>query len=219
MTPSSPRLFVDSADRSRVSALLSAGLVHGVTTNPTILERDGHRWDDITALGRGWIAEGARQVFFQTWGPSVRALHEHAAEIRAIDAAVGVKVPATRAGFQVAAELVRDGAEVLLTAVSSPAQALAAASLGVHYIAAYLGRMRDAGRDGDGVIASMQAMCEGSVTEVLAASLRSPHDITGLHERGVRFFTAAPEVLEAVFHDDVTEASTAVFEEAMVRIG
>lgn len=213
-----PHLFVDSADRSRVAPLLRDGLVHGVTTNPTILERDGHRWADVPALAEEWLSLGARSVFFQTWGEDAVEMHAHAAEIRALGAEVGVKVPATRTGFAVAAALVRDDADVLLTAVATPAQALAAASIGVRYIAPYLGRMRDAGLDGDALIAQMQDACAGSATNVLAASLRSPGDLTGLHASGVRFFTAAPDVLDAVLFDAATESSAAVFDEAMSRI-
>lgn len=213
-----PALFVDSADRARVASFLEGGLVRGVTTNPTILERDGHRWSDAPALAAEWITAGARELFFQTWGEDAAEMHAHAAEIRAFGAPVGVKVPATRTGFRVAAELAADGAEVLLTAVQTPAQALAAAGIGVTYIAPYLGRLRDAGLDGDALVASMQGMCAGSRTEVLAASLRSPDDLTGLRAHGVNVFTAAPDVLDAVLFDAVTESSAAAFEDAMRRI-
>lgn len=60
MNPIAPRLYVDSADVDRVSRLLAAGVVHGVTTNPTILERGGRTAADIPELYARWEAECAR---------------------------------------------------------------------------------------------------------------------------------------------------------------
>lgn len=214
-----PRLYVDSADVDRVGALLSAGVVHGVTTNPTILERSGRTAAEIPALYERWVGEGAGEVFFQTWGADAASFRRNAEGILALGDRVAVKVPATAEGFAAASALVRDGASVLVTAVYSVAQALACASIGVRYIAPYLGRLRDAGMDGDALITRMQAVCAGSGTDVLAASLRSPDDIVGLREAGVPYFTAAPDVIERLLFHEVSDGSAAEFEAAMVRLG
>lgn len=213
------RLYVDSADTDRVGRLLSAGVVHGVTTNPTILEREGRTAAEIPDLYARWVDEGAREVFFQTWGGDRTSFLRNASRLRELGDRVAVKVPATAEGFAAASDLVRDGASVLVTAVYSVAQALACASIGVRYIAPYLGRMRDAGMDGDALITRMQAMCADSDTNVLAASLRSPADIVGLREAGVPYFTAAPDVLDALLHHPVSDSSAADFDAAMGRIG
>lgn len=219
MTAIAPRLYVDSADVDRVSRLLTAGVVYGVTTNPTILERGGRSASEIPDLYARWVSEGAREVFFQTWGGDTASFLRNAEGIRALGDRVAVKVPATAAGFAAASALVRDGATVLVTAVYSVAQALACASIGAQYIAPYLGRMRDAGLDGDGVIARMQEVCAGSGSNVLAASLRSADDITGLRLAGVPYFTAAPDVIEQALFHEVSDSSAAEFDAAMVRLG
>src|SRR6478609_10505631 len=219
MTAIAPRLYVDSADVDRVSRLLTAGVVHGVTTNPTILERGGRTAAEIPDLYARWVDEGAREVFFQTWGGDTDSFLRNAEGIRALGDRVAVKVPATRDGFAAASALVRDGATVLVTAVYSVAQALACASIGAQYIAPYLGRMRDAGIDGDTVIARMQEVCEGSGSNVLAASLRTADDITGLRLAGVPYFTAAPDVLDEVLFHEVSDSSATEFDAAMVRLG
>lgn len=219
MTVLAPRLYVDSADTDRVSSLLAAGVVHGVTTNPTILERGGRTAAEIPDLYARWTEEGAREIFFQTWGGDTAAFLRNAEGIRALGERVVVKVPATRDGFAAASALVRDGATVLVTAVYTVGQALACASIGVQYIAPYLGRMRDAGIDGDAVIARMQEVCVGSASNVLAASLRSPEDITGLRLAGVPYFTAAPDVIEQLLFHEVSDGSAAEFDAAMGRLG
>ena len=214
-----PRLYVDSADLERVSALLGSGVVHGVTTNPTILERGGSTAAEIPELYARWADEGAREIFFQTWGASRVEMQRNADTIRGLGDRVAVKVPATAEGFAVASALVADGTSVLVTAVYSAGQALAAASSGARYIAPYLGRLRDAGVDGDALIARMQAVCAGSETNVLAASLRSADDIVALRLAGVPYFTAAPDVLDELLQHDVSDRSAAEFEAAMGRIG
>lgn len=219
MNPIAPRLYVDSADVDRVSRLLAAGVVHGVTTNPTILERGGRTAAEIPDLYARWESEGAREIFFQTWGGDTASFLRNAEGIRALGDRVAVKVPATAAGFAAASTLVRDGATVLVTAVYSVAQALACASIGAQYIAPYLGRMRDAGIDGDAVITRMQEVCAGSDSNVLAASLRSADDITGLRLAGVPYFTAAPDVIEQVLFHEVSDSSAAEFDAAMGRLG
>lgn len=219
MTAIAPRLYVDSADVDRVSRLLTAGVVHGVTTNPTILERGGRTAAEIPDLYARWEGEGAEEIFFQTWGGDTASFLRNAETIRGLGERVAVKVPATAAGFAAASALVRDGATVLVTAVYSVAQALACASIGAQYIAPYLGRMRDSGLDGDAVIARMQEVCAGSGSNVLAASLRSADDIVGLRLAGVPYFTAAPDVIEQTLFHDVSDSSAAEFDAAMVRLG
>ncbi|MFD7871652.1 transaldolase family protein [Microbacterium sp. NPDC059771] len=219
MTPIAPRLYVDSADVDRVSRLLAAGVVYGVTTNPTILERGGRTAAEIPDLYARWVEEGAREVFFQTWGGDTASFLRNAEGIRALGDRVAVKVPATPDGFAAASALVRDGATVLVTAVYSVAQALAGAAIGARYLAPYLGRMRDAGVDGEVVIARMQEMCAGTDSNVLAASLRSAEDLVGLRRAGVPYFTAAPDVLDQVLFNPVSDTSAAEFDAAMVRLG
>lgn len=214
-----PRLYVDSADVDQVSRLLGMGVLDGVTTNPTILERGGRAAAEIPELYTRWVAEGAGEVFFQTWGGDTASFLRNAEGIRALGDRVAVKVPATAAGFAAASALVRDGATVLVTAVYSVAQALACASIGVQYIAPYLGRLRDSGVDGDALIPRMQEVCAGSVTNVLAASLRSADDIVSLRLAGVPFFTAAPSVLDELLSHPVSDSSAEEFDAAMGRLG
>jgi transaldolase len=212
-----PRFYADSADVDAVAELLATGLVHGVTTNPTILERAGRSVADVAGLYARWESEGAQEIFFQSWGSTVEELLAHADEILALGSLAVVKVPATRVGFTAASALVSRGARVLLTAVYSDAQALAAATIGVRYIAPYLGRLNDAGRNGLAEIGRMQALVAGTGTDVLAASLRSPSDIVDLALLGVPYFTAAPAVLLAALQDDVSDRSAAEFEAAVAR--
>lgn len=208
------RLYVDSADVDAVAPLLEGSLVHGVTTNPTILDRAGRTVRDIPALYAEWAGAGAGEVFFQAWGAEESQLRRRAEWILGLGDRAVVKLPASRVGFGVAASLAAEGAPVLVTAVNTPAQALAAASAGIRYIASYIGRTRDAGYDLKGGVMRMHALCEGTQTEVMAASLRSADELVTLAEVGVPCFTAAPGILWDLLASAATDRAVAEFDAA-----
>lgn len=209
-----PRLFVDSADTAAVAPLLQDSLVHGVTTNPTILDRAGRTAGEIPALYAQWERLGAGEIFVQAWGTDRAATEHRARQILDLGERAVVKIVATAEGFALASALSREGAPVLLTGVYTPAQALAAASSSVRYIAPYLGRMRDA-RIGDvDEIAQMQELAGAAGTEVLAASLRSPQDVVELASRGITACTASPDVLAAMLVSEATDGAADAFESA-----
>ncbi len=210
------RLYIDSAQRSVVEPLLASGLVAGVTTNPTLLRACGVGNDEIPDLVAWATAAGAATVFVQAWGGDAGQLERRGRELAALAPQVAVKLPATFAGLQATARLAADGVRVLVTAVYAASQVLPAIAAGAAYLAPYLGRMNDAGRDGFAEIAAMQQVLEasGSSLRVLAASLRSPVDAQRLAAVGVRDFTLAPQVFERLFDDPLTAAAVEAFEQA-----
>lgn len=214
------RLFLDSADTSTWPAVLSTGAFHGVTTNPLLLERAGLECTLplLSRLAKRARAEGAREIHLQTWGPDADTLAGRGSDLAAMadGIEVAVKVPATRAGFQAARRLVAQEARVTVTAVYGPGQVLAAAALGAHYAAPYLGRLNDAGQDGDAVLFTMGRILAGKDTglRLLAASLRRAEDVVRLAAAGLETFTVGPEVATTLLHDGLTDKAAADFERA-----
>ena len=208
--------YLDSADRVIVEPLLQAGLIAGMTTNPTLLQACGVRNHEIPQLVKWATGAGARTVFVQAWGNDADELERRGRELRAIDERVLVKLPATAAGLTATARLAADDIPVLVTAVYSAAQVLPAIVAGASHIAPYLGRMNDAGRDGLAEIAAMQRVihASGSPLRILVASLRDPADAVCLAELGVQEFTLAPAVWQQFFADALTDAAVKVFEQA-----
>jgi transaldolase len=128
-----------------------------------------------------------------------------------------VKVPATAAGLSAAGTLVRDGAQVLLTAVYHPVQALMARDCGIQGVAPYVGRMTDAGRAGVESVIAMQQAIGTEPTRILAASLRSADDIARLAAAGVPDFTLGGALARSVLDDELTRAAVDEFESATAR--
>jgi transaldolase len=209
-------LYIDSADRDLIAELWPAGVFAGVTTNPTILDRAGLGQRDVPEL-YGWLAGiGVQAVYVQVLGRTRDEMLRSAEAIRALGA-VTVKVPATADGFAAARVLVEEGAQVLLTAVYHPVQALMARDCGIQGVAPYVGRMTDAGRDGVGSVIAMQQAIGSAPTRILAASLRSADDLARLAAAGVPDFTLGGPLARAVLDDDLTRAAVDEFEAAAAR--
>jgi transaldolase len=212
------RLYLDTADRALAEPLLATGLFAGLTTNPTILHRAGLTVDDIEDV-YGWAqAAGAREVFFQTWGPDPGSMVERGRRLRGLGDVVVVKVPASLAGAAACATLAVEGIPTLLTAVYAPGQVMIAAAAGAAYVAPYLGKLIDAGRDGIEIVTAMQELlvATGSATKILLASIRDVESMVSLARRGVECFTMAPAVAEAFFDVELTASAIVAFDDVIL---
>jgi len=211
------RLYLDTADREAAKDLLSTGLFTGVTTNPTVLQRSGLGVGDAPDIYEWAVAAGSREVFFQVWGENTATLVERGEELRSLGDEVVVKVVASRAGSAACAQLSARGIPTLLTAVYAPGQAIVAAAAGATYIAPYLGRLNDAGRDGIAEVTAMHEVLRatGSATKVLLASIRDVTSMVTLARRGLDCFTMAPDVAERFFAERLTATAVQDFEDAV----
>jgi TalC/MipB family fructose-6-phosphate aldolase len=211
------QLYLDTADRAVAESLLATGLFAGVTTNPTILQRASKGVADVEDIYRWAVDAGAREVFFQAWGEDTPTLIERGEQLRELGPEVVVKFVATRAGSAACAALAARGVPTLLTAIYNPGQAIVAAAAGATYIAPYLGRLNDAGRQGISEVLAMHEVLTAtrSTTKVLVASIRTVPDMVALARHGVDCFTMAPAVAEQFFTDPTTAEAARTFEDAV----
>lgn len=209
------RLFLDSADPEAWRTWLPSGLFHGITTNPTLLRRATQpcRLDRLTELTGEALQLGARELHLQAWGDDLTACGRRLAAIA--PGRIWVKLPITRAGTAAAQALLAEGIPVTFTACYEPAQVLLAAALGADYIAPYLGRISDQGRDGPAELIRMQRCIDGlgSPLRLLVASLREPAELAALAAEGLDTFTFSPAIAEALFAVEATAAAALQFEQ------
>lgn len=203
--------YLDCADLDDIAELWPTGLFAGVTCNPTILARAGLAQRDLPDLLRALVDLGVLEVFAQVLGEDLDQMTHSADWLRSLGEVV-VKVPATVPGLRLARDLVDDGVPTLVTAVYHPTQALLARDVGAHWVAPYVGRMDDAGRDGTAAVASMVRGLSGSGTQVLAASLRSPDQVAELAAVGVEHQTVGAPLARRLLDDELTAAAVAEFE-------
>ena len=210
-------LYLDTADRAAAEPLLATGLFAGLTTNPTILQRASRGVADIADIHAWARAAGAREIFFQAWGEDTATLVERGLRLSELGPDVVVKLVVSKAGAAACAELAGRGIRTLLTAVYHPGQAMVAAAAGATYIAPYLGRLADAGRDAPADVLAMHELltATGGPTKVLLASVRDVDSMVALARAGVQHFTFSPAVAEAFFTDELTAAADRDFEAAV----
>lgn len=205
------QLFVDTANLAEIRAAAELGVISGVTTNPTLLARNGAGHveaviRDICALVdgpvsmecvsedcAGMVAEGRR---FRQWGENVY-----------------VKVPFCVEGIKAVHQFSQDGIPTNVTLVFSANQALLAASAGATLISSFVGRLDDIGFDGIEVIAQTVALMETHrfASKVLAASIRHPLHVTQAAEAGAHIATIPFDVLKKMYHHPLTEKGIAAF--------
>ena len=168
------KFFVDTAEVAEIRSLAEAGLVDGVTTNPSLIAKAGRP-----------MAEVIREICSITPGPvsaEVTAIEyeqmlAEGRHLREIAPNVAVKVPLTEAGLRTCRALSAEGTLVNVTLCFSPAQALLAAKAGATFISPFVGRLDDIATDGMRLIEDIVKIYRNYPhlkTEVLVASIRHP---------------------------------------------
>ena len=205
-------LYLDSADLTELKACLPHPVVHGVTTNPTLLQRAGIGRAEVPGLLKRCIELGARQVQAQVYSSEVDGMLEDAqALLPQFDSGqLVIKIPATRQGLDAGARLIAQGVSVTFTAVYAPEQAHFAAQLGAAYAAPYLGRLDDSGINGLALIGQMQSLVArrpSSGTRLLVASIRSREAYLSLLGLGVGAITIPPRLFAELLDHPATLAA------------
>lgn len=167
------KLFLDTADIEEIREINRWGVLSGVTTNPTLVAREGQDpdivWKEILETVPGDIS-------LETTAAEADAMYEEGLVLAQKAPNAVVKVPMTAEGLAAGKRLVSDGIRVNVTLVFSPAQAILAAEIGAYIVSPFLGRLDDVASDGMGVLRAITELYEvqGYETNVLAASLRHP---------------------------------------------
>jgi len=143
------RLYLDSADQKQWETWAETGMFYGFTTNPTILKRDNVRCtlQAMRTLARHAFDLEVEELQFQAWGTTWNDLYSCGLDLYELDSRIVVKIPMTQAGVKAAHRLLLDDVPVTFTGVYSTHQVVTALSLGAYYVAPYLGRMNDAGKN------------------------------------------------------------------------
>ena len=204
-------LYLDSADIAELRACMPHPLIHGVTTNPTLLKRAGVSRAALPDLLAELLSLGAKQVQAQVQSADAAGMLADAdALLRSFGSGqLVIKIPATRAGFRAGAQLSARSVPVTYTAVYAAEQAHFAAQLGAAYAAPYLGRLEDAGVDGLGLIGQMQRLvtASGAATRLLVASIRSRDAYLKLLDLGVGSITIPPRLFPELMDHEATLAA------------
>ncbi|MCH7511527.1 MAG: fructose-6-phosphate aldolase [Chloroflexi bacterium] len=198
------RLFVDTANIEDIRRAVALGVVDGVTTNPTLVAREGVEYRD-RVLEICQVVDGP--ISAECISTTADEMVEEGRRIAAWHPNVVVKVPITEEGLTAISRLAGDGIKVNCTLIFSANQALLAAKAGATYISPFVGRLDDAGQDGMDVVSESVQIFEAFhlPTQVLAASLRHPQHVTQAALAGAHVATLPPAVLFQMVKHPLTD--------------
>ncbi|HSJ25195.1 MAG TPA: fructose-6-phosphate aldolase [Longimicrobiales bacterium] len=206
------KFFLDSADLNEIRRAMDAGLIDGITTNPSLVAKVAGERDprdlmkEIADLVPGPISA---EVVATTKDEMVR----EGRTLAKIADNIVVKVPLTEAGLMACRQFRADGIGVNVTLCFSPAQALLAAKAGASFISPFVGRLDDIGQDGMQLIEQIVQIYQNYVfdTEVLVASVRHPIHVVQAALLGADVVTVPAKVLHQLMHHPLTDKGLDAF--------
>ena len=199
------KFFLDTANLEDIKTAHSWGVIAGVTTNPTLVSKEG----DIDFHTR--VREIAESVNGPVSAEAVSLeksrLIEEAKVLAGIHPQVVVKVPLCPDGLGAVKELTALGIKTNVTLVFSANQAVLAAAAGATYVSPFVGRLDDIGEDGMKLIYDVVEIFDlyGIETKVIAASLRHPAHVLECAKAGADYATVPFKVLKMLFEHPLTK--------------
>jgi transaldolase len=204
------KFFVDTAEIKDIQELHDAGLVDGVTTNPSLIAKSGRDFKEvikeICSIVPGPISAEVASIEYDGMIAEGRVL-------AAIASNVVVKLPLTLAGLKAAKTFSDDGIKTNVTLCFSPNQALLAAKVGATYISPFIGRLDDINLDGMELIEQIRTIYDNYNfdTQILAASIRTPNHVTQAAMVGADVATMPPAVIKKLADHPLTKSGLDAF--------
>jgi transaldolase len=204
------KLFLDTANIDDIKKYASWGLVDGVTTNPSLIAKEGVNFEkrvkEITRVIKGpvsaeVVSNDAKEMIkegkkFAKWAKNIY-----------------VKCPMTPEGLIATQALTKAGIRVNMTLVFSAAQALLAAKAGAAFVSPFIGRIDDMGQAGMELIAEIVEMYShyNFKTEILVASIRSPRQVAQAAMLGAHICTVPAKIYDKLVKHPLTDAGLEKF--------
>jgi transaldolase len=199
------RIFLDTANIEHIRHGVRLGVVTGVTTNPSLVSREGKV--DYRRLVEEICAIVPGPVSTEVLGQDVKTMVAEAREIAKWADNVVVKIPASSEGVEATAILAKENVKVNFTLCFTLNQAILAAEAGARFISPFVGRLDDIGEDGMMVVADIVEYLEHYQlsTQVIAASIRHPQHCLMAVKVGAHIATVPYGVLLQMIRHPLTD--------------
>jgi transaldolase len=204
------KFFIDTANINEIKEAASMGMVDGVTTNPSLIAKEGRDFKeiikDICAIVDGPIS--AEVISLDTEG-----MVREARELVKIHKNIVIKVPMTIDGLKATRMLTNEGIKTNVTLIFSPLQALMAAKAGATYVSPFVGRLDDLAQDGLVLVEQIVTMFDnyGFTTEVIVASVRNPLHVLDSALMGADIATIPFDVMKKLASHPMTDKGIKAF--------
>ena len=200
------KFFIDTANLEEIKTAESFGILDGVTTNPSLVSKEGNidfhtRIKEICDIVEGPVS--AEVVSIDTEG-----MIEEARELAQIASNVVVKIPMTIDGLKAVKTLSKEGIKTNVTLMFSANQALLAAKAGATFASPFIGRLDDRAHEGMDLIKNMRKIYDnyGFETQILAASIRHPLHVKHAALAGADIATIPYNVIEKMSKHPLTDS-------------
>jgi len=198
------KIFLDTANISAINMYNDMGLVDGITTNPSLMAKEGGEpqkvMEEIVQIIKG-------DVSLEVLSMETDGMLEEGRRLRKYGNNVVVKCPLTPAGLKACKILTSENIPVNVTLCFSVNQAILAAKAGAKYVSPFIGRLDDNGQDGMNLIREIHQVFQNYKfsTQILVASVRHPIHVVEAAKIGADVVTLPPDVLGKMLKHPLTD--------------
>jgi transaldolase len=204
------KIFLDTANLETIRLYNDMGLVDGITTNPSLLAKEGDNpkktMEEISRIIKG-------DVSLEVVSTNYDGMMEEGRRLRKYGDNVVVKCPMTGEGLKACKSLTAEGIPVNITLVFSPNQAVLAAKAGAKYVSPFIGRLDDIGHTGMDLIKEIKQIFQNYdfKTKILVASIRHPQHVVDAAKIGADVVTVPGVVLGKMLTHTLTDKGLQTF--------
>ena len=208
------KFFIDTANLGQIKEANELGILDGVTTNPSLMAKEGIRGEQAIAQHYKTICEMVDgDISAEVLSTNFNDIVEEGKKLAAIHPNIVVKVPMIKDGVKAIKWFSDNGIRTNCTLVFSAGQAMLAAKAGAAYVSPFIGRIDDSGWDGMILIKQIANIfsIQGDKTEILAASIRNANHIVRAAEYGAHVCTCPLESILGLLKHPLTDIGLAKF--------
>ena len=204
------KFFIDTANIEEIKKANDLGLLDGVTTNPTLVSREGREFKDLIKEICS-IVEGP--VNAEVVSTDAEGMMKEARDLVTLADNIVVKIPLIKEGLKAVKTLSGEGIRTNVTLCFSPIQALMAAKAGAAYISPFVGRLDDLSHRGMDLVEQIVTIYDnyGFHTEVIVASIRNPVHVLDAALMGADISTIPYKVMEQLIKHPLTDSGLESF--------
>ena len=202
------KFFIDTANIDQIKEAYSLGILDGVTTNPSLMAKEGISGTDNVLRHYKAICDIVdSDVSAEVLSTDFESMIREGEMLASIDDKIVVKIPMIKDGIKAIKYFSDKGIKTNCTLVFSAGQAILAAKAGATYVSPFLGRLDDISYNGLELIANMSNiyMVQGYQTQILAASIRNPVHIVECARLGAHVITSPLSSILALLNHPLTD--------------
>jgi len=199
------KIFIDTANPEEIRKAYEMGVIDGVTTNPTLISKEGRPFESLIREICG-IIQGL-PISLEVIGLKAEEMIEEAQRLSKMGSNIVVKIPMTPEGLKAIKILVGQGIKTNTTLVFSPTQALLAAKAGTTYVSPFIGRLDDISQRGMELVEQIVTIFENYQfeSEVIVSSIRHPVHVLEAALIGADVATIPFKVIEQLVRHPLTD--------------